>query len=118
MPTYTFYDKVKDYQYEEFMPISELDEYKKNNPDVRQVYTPIAIVGDHIMNVGPKTDGGFQENMQRIAASHPNSPLADKFGGSTMSHQEIKTRRAIEKHEKRVSREGFSANKGKTLADK
>ena len=118
MPTYTFYDEVKDYQYEEFMFISKLDEYKKNNPNVRQIYTPIAIVGDHIMSVGPKTDGGFQENMQRIAAAHPNSPLADRFGGSTMSHQEIKTRRAIEKHAKRVSREGFSANKGKTLADK
>jgi hypothetical protein len=56
--------------------------------------------------------------MQRIAAAHPNSPLADKFGGSTMSHQEIKTRRAIEKHANRVGREGFSANKSKTLADK
>ena len=118
MPTYTFYDEVKDYQYEEFMSISELDEYKKNNLNVRQVYTPIAIVGDHIMNVGPKTDGGFQENMQRIAAAHPNSPLADKFGGSSMSHQEIKTRRTIEKHANKVSREGFSANMGKTLADK
>ena len=56
--------------------------------------------------------------MQRIAAAHPNSPLADRFGGSTMSHQEIKTRRTIEKHANKVSREGFSANKGKTFADK
>ena len=52
MPTYTFYDEIKNYQYEEFMSISELAEYKKNNPNVRQVYTPIAIVGDHIMNFG------------------------------------------------------------------
>ena len=114
MPTYTFYDEVKDYQYEEFMSISELDEYKKNNPNVRQVYTPIAIVGDHLMGVGPKTDGGFNENMQRIAAAHPDSPLADKFGGSTMSHKEIKTRNAIKKHGKDVKRSGWSANKNPT----
>ena len=51
---------------------------------------PVAIVGDHLMGVGPKTDEGFKENMQRVAAAHPNSPLADKFGGSTESHAEIK----------------------------
>ena len=70
------------------------------------------------MGVGPKNDGGFQENMQRIAAAHPDSPMSEKWGGSTMSHTEIKTRRTIEKHAKRVAREGFSANKGKTMADK
>ena len=115
MPTYTFYNEVKDYEYEEFMAMSELDEYKKNNPNIRQVFTPIAIAGDHIMGVGPKVDGGFTENMQRIGAAHPGSPLADKFGGSTQTHQEIKTRDAINKHRKKVERHGFSASKKKTL---
>ena len=114
MPTYTFYDETEDYQYEEFMFMSELNEYKKNNPNVRQIYTPIAIVGDHLMGVGPKTDGGFNENMQRIAAAHPDSPLADKFGGSTVSHKEIKTRNIIDKHAKKVERSGWSANKRPT----
>ena len=118
MPTYTFYDTVTQEEYEEFMSISELDEYKKRNSHVNQVYTPIAVVGDHVMGVGPKTDGVFQENMKRIAAAHPGSALADKFGGSTQSHKEIKTRAAINKHAKRVAREGFSANKGKSMADK
>ena len=54
MPTYTFYNEVEHYEYEEFMAMSELDEYKKNNPNIRQVFTPIAIAGDHIMGVGPK----------------------------------------------------------------
>ena len=115
MPTYTFYDTVTQEEYEEFMSISELDEYKKRNSHVNQVYTPIAVVGDHVMGVGPKTDGGFQENMQRIAAAHPGSPLDDKFGGSTRTHQELKTRDAIDKHKKRVERSGFSASKKKTL---
>ena len=44
------------------------------------------------MGAGPKVDGGFTENMQRIAGAHPGSPLADRFGGSTQTHKEIKTR--------------------------
>jgi len=115
MPTYTFYDTVTQEEYDEFMPMAELDKYKKMNPHVNQVYVPIAVVGDHLMGVGPKTDGGFQENMQRIAAAHPGSPLDDKFGGSTRSHKELKTRDAIDKHRKNVERSGFSANKKKTL---
>lgn len=115
MPTYTFYDTVTQEEYEEFMSMSELDEYKKINSHVNQVYTPIALVGDHMMGVGPKTDGGFKENMQRIAAAHPGSPLDDKFGGSTRTHQELKTRDAINKHRKTVERSGFSARKNKTL---
>ena len=115
MPTYTFFDTETQEQYEEFMSMAELDEYKKSNPHVNQVYVPIALVGDHVMGVGPTTDGGFQENMQRIAAARPGSPLADKFGGSTRTHQELKTRDAIDKHKKRVERSGFSASKSKTL---
>jgi hypothetical protein len=56
------------------------------------------------MGVGPKVDGGFTENMQRIAAAHPNSPLADKFGGSSLSHKEIKTRDAVNKHAKKYKK--------------
>ena len=114
MPTHTFYNEVEDYEYEKFMAMSELDEYKKNNPNIRQVFTTIAIAGDHIMGVGPKVDGGFTENMQRIGAAHPGSPLADRFGGSTMSHQEIKTRNTINKHAKKVERSGWSATKKPT----
>ena len=66
-------------------------------PDFRQVYTPIAIAGDHLMGVGPKVDSGFTENMQRIAAAHPNSPLADKYGGDK-SHGRIKAESVAKKH--------------------
>ena len=49
------------------------------------------------MGVGPKVDGGFTENMQRIAAAHPNSPLADKYGGDK-SHGRIKAESVAKKH--------------------
>ena len=76
MPTYRFYDTVTQEEYDEFMLISELDEYKKLNPDVKQIPVPVAITGDHIMGVGPKVDGGFTENMQRIAEAHPKAHLS------------------------------------------
>ena len=114
MPTYRFNNMNSGKEYDEFMSNAEREIYLKTHPLITQIYTPIAIVGDHVMGVGPKVDGGFTENMQRIAAAHPDSPLADKFGGSTMSHQEIKTRRAINKHAEKVKRSGWSANKNST----
>jgi hypothetical protein len=115
MPTYTFYDDASGIEWDEFLSMSEKEKFLKKNKHIRQIIQPVAIVGDHVMGVGPKTDGGFNENMQRIAAAHPGSPLADKFGGSTQSHTEIKTRDAINKHRKTVERSGFSASKKKTL---
>ena len=99
MPTYRFYDTVTQEEYDEFMSMSELDEYKKLNPHVQQVPVLVAIVGDHMMGVGPKVDGGFTENMQRIAESHPGTPLADRYGSSsTRSTKEIQTRNVLKKH--------------------
>ena len=114
MPTYTFRNMNSGKEYEKFMSNAEREIYLKTHPLITQVYVPIAIVGDHVMGVGPKVDGGFTENMQRIASAHPDSPLADKFGGSTMSHKEIKTRNVINKHAKKVERSGWSANKNPT----
>ena len=115
MPTYTFYDESSGIEWEQFLSIAEREKFLKENTQIIQVIVPVAIVGDHVMGVGPKVDGGFTENMQRIAAAHPGSPLADKFGGSTQTHKEIKTRATINKHAKKVAREGFSASKKKTL---
>ena len=115
MPTYTFYDEKSGIEGDDFLSMADREKFLKENQHITQVIVPVAIVGDHLMGVGPKTDEGFKENMQRISAAHPGSPLADKFGGSTQSHQEIKTRNAIDKHRKVVERSGFSASRKKTL---
>jgi hypothetical protein len=49
------------------------------------------------MGVGPKTDGGFNENMSRIAAAHPDSPLADRYG-SGKTNSQIKAKNIYDKH--------------------
>ena len=118
MPTYTFFDEDTEETFDMFLSMTQRETYLKRNHRIRQVPVAVAIAGDHIMGVGPKVDGGFTENMQRIAAAHPDSPMSERWGGNSMSNKEIKTRRTIEKHAKKVEREGWSANKGKTLADK
>ena len=99
MPTYVFKEKGKRKLIEVQMKISELDDYKKLNPHVKQLPSAPAIVGDHISGAGPKVDSGFTENMQRIAESHPGTPLADRYGSSsTKTDKEIKTREVLKKH--------------------
>ncbi len=100
MPTYRFYDTVTQEEYDEFMSMSKLDEYKKLNPHVNQVPMPVAFVGDHIMGVGPKNDGGFNERMSQIASAHPNSPMADRWKTGE-SHKALKTKEVVKKHQRK-----------------
>ena len=97
MPTYTFYDEASGIEWEEFLSIAKKEKFLKENTQITQVIVPIAIVGDHVMGVGPKTDDGFNENMSRIAAAHPNSPLADRYG-SGKTNAQIKAQNIYDKH--------------------
>ena len=75
MPTYRFKNMNSGKEYEKFMSNAEREIYLKTHPLIAQLPSIVAIVGDHIMGVRPKVDGGFTENMQRIAAAHPDSLL-------------------------------------------
>ncbi len=96
MPTYTFIDNNTEEIFEEFMGISERERYLKDNPHISQVPVMFAAVGDHIMGVGPKVDGGFNERMEQIANAHPSSPLADRY--SRPSTKTLQTRNVLKKH--------------------
>jgi hypothetical protein len=96
MPTYIFYDRNTKKEWNEMMSDSERAQFLENNPHINQVPGGFAYVGDHIMGVGPKQDGGMTENLQRIAAAHPGTPLADRYGGEPTKQQ--KTRSVLKKH--------------------
>ena len=96
MPTYTFYDSKTKKQWDDMMPNSEREEYLKDNPHISQIPGGFAFVGDHIMGMGPKQDGGMTENLQRIAEAHPGSALADRYSNDTT--KSIKTREVLKKH--------------------
>ena len=96
MPTYIFRDDKTGETWEDMMSNSQREIYLKNNPEINQVPGGFATVGDHLMGVGPKQDGGMTENLQRIAESHPGTPLADRYGGEPTKQQ--KTRAVLKKH--------------------
>ena len=98
MPTYTFYNNHSGIEWDDMMSNSEREKFLEENPNVTQVPGMFSFVGDHIMGVGPKQDNGMKENLQRIAESHPGTPMADRYGcgGSTIKQQ--KTRAVLKKH--------------------
>ena len=96
MPTYTFYNNHSGIEWDDMMSNSEREKFLEENPNVTQVPGMFSFVGDHIMGVGPKQDNGMTENLQRIAAAHPGTPLADRYGGEPTKQQ--KTRAVLKKH--------------------
>jgi predicted nucleic acid-binding Zn ribbon protein len=98
MPVYTFENTKTGEEFTEFLAMSDKDTYLKKNPHLRQVITSINIVGG-IQGITHKTDDGWKENMSRIAAAHPTSPLADRYGKKSI--KQVKTEQAIAKHKKR-----------------
>jgi|TARA_R100001015_G_C4615130_1_gene171093 hypothetical protein len=100
MPTYIFRDMSTGEEFQDFMSINEKETYLQTNTNIVQLPNTINFVGDHIMGVGPKNDGGFNERMSQIASAHPNSPLADRYKTGE-SHKKLKTKEVIRKHQKR-----------------
>ena len=92
MPLYTFMNKDTDETFTEFMSMSQREEYLSQNPNITQQIVKVNMVS----GTGLKNDGGWNENLSRIAEAHPNSALADKLGGRTTKH--AKAMSTLEKH--------------------
>ena len=100
MPTYKFCDEKTGKEWDEFLSFAERETFLEKNKHIRQVPVMFSYTGDHIMGVGPKTDGGFEDRMSQIADAHPGSHLASRYK-SNESHAKIKARAVIEKHKKK-----------------
>ena len=101
MPTYRFKNMTTGEEFEEFMSISKKETYLKRHATITQLPPDtVNFVGDHIMGVGPKNDGGFNERMSQIASAHPTSPMADKWRTGE-SHKKLKTKEVIRKHQRK-----------------
>ena len=78
MPTYTFLNTDTQEEFDIFLSMSKLDEYKKENPNLESVIGAPAI-GDSV-RLGVRTiDNGFREVLSKIHNSQPKSNLADKL---------------------------------------
>ena len=93
MPTYNFKNNDTGEEWEEFFTISDKEEFLKENDHITQLPSLISIVSDV---GGIKNDGGWKDNMSRIAEAHPGSPLARRYGKK--STKDINTRQVLKKH--------------------
>jgi hypothetical protein len=98
VPTYTFYNKKTNKEYDDMMTISEMEEYLRKNKHISQVLQPINIVSG---TGGIKTDSGWKDNLSRIAEAHPTSPLAERYGKKSI--KQIKTQQAVAKNKRRIA---------------
>lgn len=78
MPTYTFLNTDTQEEFDVFLSMSDLDVYKKENPNLEVVIGAPAI-GDPV-RLGVRTiDNGFREVLSKIHNSQPKSNLAGKL---------------------------------------
>ena len=98
MPTYTFEHIKTGKTIEKTMSFLERDDFVNENPNYRQVFTQLNIVGG-VSGLTHKPDSGFKDVVQKIAEKHPGSPLAERY--KKKSIKEIRTKQVIDKHRKR-----------------
>ena len=96
MPLYDFYNENTDKIETHSMRISELDQFKEDNPHLSQkIFSAPSLARDSGMIQG-KMDDGWKENLTRIAEAHPTSALAERQGGRKT--KQLKTQEALNKH--------------------
>jgi len=100
MPIYTFHNNKTNKIFTEMMSIAEMEEYLKKNPHIKQQITQMNIVGG-VSGLSYRSDGGWKDNLSRIAEAHPNSPLAQQHGKRSI--KQVKTEQAIKKYKARRS---------------
>ena len=88
-------------EFTEMMTIAEMEAYMKKNKHITQVPQVLNISGG-VMGVNMKNDGGWKDNLSRIAEAHPTSALADRY--RSRSSKEIATRNVVQKHLKRQAK--------------
>ena len=98
MPIYTFENTKTGKVYDDMMTISEKEDFLEKNKHIKQKLTTINIVGG-VQGITHKTDGGWKDNLSRIADAHPTSELAQQH--RRRSIKEVKTQQVVEKHRRR-----------------
>ena len=98
MPIYTFENTKTGEVYDDMMSIADMEKFLKKNKHIKQKLTTIN-KSSGVQGVNMKTDGGWKDNLSRIADAHPNSALAQQH--KKRSIKEVKTQQVVEKHRRR-----------------
>lgn len=71
MPTYRFLNKQTGVEWEEFMGISESEQYLKDNPDVEKLVNGSPMIVGSAMGVSKtKPDAGFRDLLKDMKKKH------------------------------------------------
>ena len=94
MPSYSFRNTETGEEFDDILTLSEREKFLEQNSHIEQLPSRVSIVGGHGDRI--KNDGGWKENMSRIAEANPGSPLASRYGKE--STKNINTRNVLKKH--------------------
>ena len=98
MPVYTFINTKTKKEHTEMMTIAEMETYLEQNPHIKQAIKSLNIVGG-VSGLSYRQDGGWKDNLSRIAEAHPKSALAKEHRKRTI--KEVKTENVLKKHRAR-----------------
>jgi hypothetical protein len=71
MPTYRFLNKQTGVEWEEFMGISESEQYLKDNPDIEKLVNGSPMIVGSAMGVSKtKPDAGFRDLLKDMKKKH------------------------------------------------
>ena len=96
MPTYVFLNNETGEIEEHFMSYTVLDEFKENNPHLKQRVTGANIVSGVATNF--KVDDGFKEVLSKVGDAHPGSNVHAEHGTKDIKRE--KSVKTIQKHAK------------------
>ena len=94
MPRYDFYNEETGELVEYTMSWRDLDDFKLNNPHLKQQVSAPQIVGGTGDRV--KTDAGFKEVLSKVGDAYPGSTVDQRYIGVPIKDQ--KTREIVKKH--------------------
>ena len=101
MPTYNFINEDTGEIFEKVMRMGDREDFLASNPTIRQLPPDRMNIVSGNNYAGLKNDGGFNEQISRIADAHPTSAIASQYGDK--SAKAVKTRQAVEKWRKKRS---------------
>jgi hypothetical protein len=73
MPTYDFINKETGEITEVVMPMTELDKYKDEHPELERYFGNQSVAATY---GAPKQSDGFKEVMQKVQRAHPGANLS------------------------------------------
>lgn len=74
MPTYTFLNTETNEEFTDFMSISNMEEFLKNNPHITQVLSAPAIADPTRLGMR-KPDSGFRDVLKKVKSAHRGSTV-------------------------------------------